>query len=85
MRVQYDTDAVRGPDRYEYYRAAMASEVAPVAIQARAAGRLRAASSSVRAGDFLVEVNSYAADFEMEILRNDRMIRAGDPGATGCF
>ncbi len=50
MRVQYDTDSVRWPDRYEYYRYAAASEVAPVAIQARAPGRLRAALSSVQAG-----------------------------------
>jgi AraC-like DNA-binding protein len=80
MRVQYDTDAVRWPDRYEYYRDAAASEVAPVAIQGRPGGRLRAALSSVQVGDFLVEAISYTADFEMEILRNERMIRAGDPG-----
>ncbi len=79
MRVQYNTDAVRWPDRYEYYRHAAASEVAPVAIQARAPGRLRAVLSSVQAGDFLVEAASYAADFETEFLRDDRMIRAGDP------
>jgi AraC-like DNA-binding protein len=80
MRVQYDTDAVRWPDRHEYYRNALASEIAPVAIQARAPGRLRAAMSSVQIGNFLIEATSYAADFEMEIFRNDRMIRAGDPG-----
>jgi hypothetical protein len=79
MRVRYDTDLVRWPDRYEYYRAAAASEIAPVAIQGHASGRLRAALSGVQAGDFLVEVVSYAADFEMETFRNDRMIRAGDP------
>jgi hypothetical protein len=33
MRVQYDTDAVRWPDRYEYYRDAAASKMAPVAIR----------------------------------------------------
>jgi len=81
MRVQYDTDAVRWPDRYEYYRNAAASEVAPVAIQARAPGRLRAVLSSAQVGDFLVEAASYAADFETEFLRDDRMIRT----ATGCF
>jgi AraC-like DNA-binding protein len=79
MRVQYDTDAVRWPDRYEYYRDAAASEVAPVAIQGRARGRLHAALSGVQVGDFLVEALSYAADFETQALRNDRMIRAGDP------
>ena len=66
MRVQYSTDRVRWvPDRYEYYRDAAASEVAPVAIQARAPGWLCAALSSVQVGDFLVEVTTYAADFEM--------------------
>ena len=79
MKVQYDTDAVRWPDRYDYYRDASASEVAPVATQARTPRRLHAALSSVQAGDFLIEATSYAADFEIEILRNDRMIRAGDP------
>ena len=79
MRVQYDTDAVPWPDRYEYYRNAAASEVAPVAIRARAPGRLRAVLSSAQVGDFLVEAASYAADFETEFWRDDRMIRAGDP------
>jgi len=79
MRVQYDTDTVRWPDRYDYYRDAAASEVAPVAIQGRPSGRIRAALSSVQAGHFLVEATSFAADSEMGCLRDDRMIRAGDP------
>ena len=54
--------------------------MAPVAIQGRASGWLRAVLSSMQVGDFLIEAASYAADFEMECLRNDRMIRAGDPG-----
>jgi len=79
MRLRYDTDTVRWPDRYEFFRAAAASEVAPVAIRGRAPGRLRATLSSVQAGHFLVEAVSFAADSETEFLRSDRMIRAGDP------
>ena len=75
----YNTDLAWGPDRYEYYRHAAASEVAPAAIQARAPGRLHAALSGVQAGDFHIDAFSYAADFDVKVLRDDRMIRAGDP------
>jgi AraC-like DNA-binding protein len=79
MRVRYDTDTVAGPDRWDYYRDAAASEVAPVAVKGRAPGRLRAAQSGAQAGEFLVEATTYAADSTIEIVRNDRMIRVGDP------
>lgn len=79
MRVRYDTDRVPGPDRYEYYRDAAASEIAPSAISGKATVRLRAALSGVQAGEFLVEALRYASDSALELWRNDRMIRAGDP------
>jgi AraC-like DNA-binding protein len=80
MRVQYDTDLVPGPDRYEYYLDAAASEVAPVAVNGRAPGWLRATLSGVQAGEFLIEAVTFAADSQLKIVRNERMIRAGDPG-----
>lgn len=79
MLLQYDTDTIPGPDRYEFYRVAAASEVAPVAIIGRAPGRLRATLSRLQAGEFLIEAITYTADSSTEIVRDDRMIRAGDP------
>jgi AraC-like DNA-binding protein len=79
MQVQYDTNNVRGPDRWEYYLNAAASEVAPVAISGRAPGRLRATLSTAQAGEFLLEAVTYTADSQIEIIRNNHMIRVGDP------
>lgn len=53
--------------------------MAPAAVRGKATVRLRAALSGVQAGEFLVEAVSYASDSGIELLRNDRMIRASDP------
>src|SRR5262249_51379880 len=75
----YDTSTVHPLDRYEYTRASIASELAPVAIHGRSPGQLLAVMSVEKVGDFAVEVATWAADREVVIRRTERLIRACDP------
>ena len=80
MRVLYDTRTVSEWDRYEYYRHGAASELAPVEVRGREPGRMLAAMSSGRAGEFEFEELTWAADAEVTTHRTERLIRRGDPG-----
>ena len=42
MQTLYDTRTVHPLDRYEYFRAAVATELAPVSVHGRAPGQLLA-------------------------------------------
>jgi AraC-like DNA-binding protein len=79
MYVLYDTRTVHPFDRYDYYRAGAASELAPVAVHGRSPGHLLAAMSVAQIGDFEIEVMTWAADSEVVARRTDRLIRSGDP------
>jgi hypothetical protein len=79
MRVLYDTKAVHPLDRYDYYRAGAAAELAPVAVYGRAPGHLLARMSVAQVGDFEIEAVTWAADSEVAVRRTERLIRAGDP------
>ncbi len=80
MRVLYDTNTVSALDRYEHYRAGAADELAPVEVYGRDPGRLVAAMSTERVGDFGLEVLTWMADDEIVTRRTERLIRVGDPG-----
>lgn len=75
----YDTTTVHPLDRYEYYRVAAASELAPVTIRGRSPGQMLATMSSAQIGDFTIEAVTWASDSEIVAQRTHRLIRAGDP------
>src|SRR4051812_43049744 len=77
MRVLYDTTTVPGMDRYDYYRAGAACELAPVEVYGRAPGRLSARMSVGRVGDFDVEELTWTADAAIITRRTERLIRIG--------
>jgi len=77
MRVLYDTTTVPPLDRYEYYRAGAACELAPVEVDGRAPGRLSARMSVGRVGDFDLEELTWAADAAIVTRRTERLIRVG--------
>src|SRR5215470_6902294 len=79
MDTLYDTRTVHPLDRYEYYRAGVASELAPVSVHGRSPGQLLAVMSVAVVGDFTVEVATWAADAEVAARRTERLIRACDP------
>jgi AraC-like DNA-binding protein len=85
MHTLYDTRTVHPLDRYEYYRAAAASELVPVSIHGRPPSQLLAMMSGVKIGDFTLEVVTWAADGEAVRQRNERLIRAGDPESYRIF
>jgi hypothetical protein len=62
MHTLYDTNSVSALDRYEYYRAAAASELVPVSIHGRPPSRLDAMMSGTQVGDFTLEVITWSAD-----------------------
>jgi hypothetical protein len=79
MRVLYDTRTVHPLDRYDYYRAGAGAELAPVTVDGRSPGRLLAAMSVARIGDFEIEAVTWAADSEVVARRTHRLIRSCDP------
>jgi AraC-like DNA-binding protein len=85
MDTLYDTSTVHPLDRYEYYRAAAASELVPVSIQGRPPSQLLAMMSGTQIGDFTLEVVTWAADGEAMRQRTERLIRRGDPESYRIF
>jgi AraC-like DNA-binding protein len=85
MDTLYDTRTVHPLDRYEYYRAAAASELVPVSIHGRPSSNLLAMMSGTTIGDFTLEVITWAADGEAERQRTERLIRRGDPESYRIF
>ena len=79
MHTLYDTRTVHPLDRYEYARAAVASELAPVSVHGRSPGQLLAVMSVAEVGDFTIEVATWAADDEVVVRRTERLIPACDP------
>jgi len=79
MDMLYDTRTIHPFDRYDHYRAGAATELAPVAAQGRAPGRLLAVMSVAQIGDFEIEVLTWSADSEIVTRRTERLIRACDP------
>jgi AraC-like DNA-binding protein len=78
MHVLYDTRTVHPLERYDYYRAGAAGELAPVAVHGRSPGHLLAVMSVARIGDFAIEEVTWASDSEVVPRRTDRLIRASD-------
>lgn len=85
MRVLYDTTSVKPLDRYDYYRAASATELAPVGVDGRAPGRLLAAMSVASVGDIELEHVTWSADSTLVTRRTQRFIRARDPQCYRIF
>ncbi|HKR52157.1 MAG TPA: AraC family transcriptional regulator [Pseudonocardiaceae bacterium] len=79
MDMLYDTRAIHPLDRYDHYRAGAGIELAPVAVQGRAPGRLLAVMSVAQIGDFEIEILIWSADSEIVTRRTERLIRACDP------
>jgi AraC-like DNA-binding protein len=82
MYTLYDTRTVHPLDRYEYFWAGAATELAPVSVHGRSPGQLLAAMSVAQIGDFAIEAYTWAADREVVTRRTDRLIRARD---TECY
>jgi AraC-like DNA-binding protein len=85
MDMLYDTRTIHPLDRYDYYRAGVGIELAPVAVQGRTPTRLLAAMSVAQIGDFKIEVVTLAADSEIVARRTERLIRACDPECYRIF
>jgi AraC-like DNA-binding protein len=85
MHTLYDTRTVHPLDRYEYYRAGAAAELAPVSVRGRSPGRLLAVMSVAKIGDFQIEAVTWAADREVVARRTEPLIRACDPGCYRIF
>ncbi|WP_333767512.1 helix-turn-helix domain-containing protein [Streptomyces sp. IBSBF 2435] len=79
MDTLYDTATVHPPDRYEYYRAESAAELAPVTVHGRPPGQLRAVMSVAKISDFEIESHTFAADREISVRRTERLIGVSDP------
>jgi hypothetical protein len=61
MHTLYDTRTVHPLDRYEYYRAGAAAELAPVSVHGRSPGQILAVMSVARIGEFEIEVVTWVA------------------------
>jgi AraC-like DNA-binding protein len=85
MQVLYDTTSVHPLDRYDYYQAASATELAPVAVDGRAPGRLLAVMSTTRIGDLELEHVTWSADARLVTRRTQRFIQARDPECYRVF
>lgn len=85
MHTLYDTRTAHPLDRYEYYRAGAAAELAPVSVHGRSPGQLLAVMSVAKIGDFHIEAVTWAADREVVARRTERLIRACDPGCYRLF
>ncbi len=79
MQVLYDTTSVRPLDRYDYYQGASTTELAPVAVDGRAPGRLHAAMSVATVGDIELEHVTWSADSTLMTRRTEHFIRVRDP------
>lgn len=62
MHTLYDTRTVHPLDRYEYYRAGAADEVAPVSVHGRPPGQMLAVMTVAQIGDFKIETFTWATD-----------------------
>jgi AraC-like DNA-binding protein len=80
MKVLYDTRTVRPLDRYDYFRAGVAGERAPVEVRGQSPRRLLAVHKVARVGDFDIELDTLGSDSELVGRRTERLIRVGDPG-----
>lgn len=85
MQVLYDTRSVHPLDRYDYYQAASGTELAPVAVDGRAPGRLLAVMSTARIGDLELEHVTWSADAQLVTRRTQRLIQARDPECYRVF
>jgi len=85
MRVLYDTTTVHPLDAYDYYRAGAGTELAPVAVDGRASGLVRAVMSVAEIGDFKIEEVTWTADFDVAARRTRRLIRVCDPECYRIF
>lgn len=85
MHMLYDTRTVHPLERYDYYRAGAAGELAPVAVYGRRPGHLFAAMSVAQIGDFTLETVTWAADSDVVARRTDRLIRVADPECYRVF
>ncbi len=85
MQMLYDTRSVHPLDRYDYYQAASATELAPVAVDGRAPGRLLAVMSTARIGDLELEHVTWSADAQLVTRRTQRLIQARDPECYRVF
>lgn len=79
MQVLYDTENVPPVQRFDYYQAGSARELAPVSVHGRAPGRLRAAMSIAEVDDIRLEHVTWSADAQLVTRRTERLIRAQDP------
>lgn len=79
MHTLYDTRTVHPLDRYEYYRAGAAVEVAPVSVHGRPPGQMLAVMTVAQIGDFKIETFTWATDCEIVARRTEHLIRASDP------
>lgn len=77
----YDTRSVHPLDRYDYYQAASATELAPVAVDGRAPGRLLAVMSTARIGDLELEHVTWSADAQL-VTRRTRPSGGDSRGST---
>jgi AraC-like DNA-binding protein len=85
MDVLYDTRTIHPLDRYDYFRAGAGIELAPLAVQGQAPGRLLAVMSVAQIGDFEIEEFTWATDSEIVTRRTERLIRACDPECYRIF
>lgn len=81
----YDTRSVHPLDRYDYYQEASVTELAPVAVNGRAPGRLLAVMSTARIGDLGLEHVTLSADATLVTRRTQRLIQACDPECYRVF
>jgi AraC-like DNA-binding protein len=79
MHTLYDTRTVHPLDRYEYYRAGAAVELAPVSVHGRSPGHLLAVRSIAKVHDVEIDALAWAADGEVTVRRTEHLIRANDP------
>src|SRR5262245_20435870 len=85
MDTLYDTRMVHPLDRYDYYRAGAAGELAPVSVHGHTPGQLLAVMTVAPIGEFVVEAVTWAADREIVARRTERLIRASDPECYRIF
>lgn len=85
MHVLYDTRTTHPLDRYDYYRASVDTEIAPVVVHGRPPGHLVAVMSVAQIGEFEIETSTWSADSEIVARRTERLIRTCDPECYRIF
>ena len=85
MQVLYDTEDVPPAERFDYYQAGSARELAPASVHGRAPVRLRAAMSVAEVDDIRLEHVTWSADAQLVTRRTERLIRAQDPECYRIF